>query len=103
MKDKNGNQDYPNRRLIRIGYEELRDYIIIYGESVIRKPPGINLFYRLGMVGWLEECRKLPRLQYNDNIEMTGTNTQDVAEMVRSNSREQVVNLLSNMILAIAG
>lgn len=86
-----------------MGYEELRDYVINYGESVIRKPPGINLFYRLGMVGWLEECRKLPRLQLSDNTEITGSKTQDLTEMLRSDSQEQVVNLLSNMILAIAG
>ena len=86
-----------------MGYEELRDYVINHGEAVFRKPPGINLFYRLGMVGWLEECRKLPRLQLSDNTEITESKAQDVTEMVRSESREQVVNLLSNMILAIAG
>lgn len=86
-----------------MGYEEIRDHVISYGESDIRTPPGINLFYRLGMIGWLEECRKLPRLQFNDKKEVIGDKTPDATEAIRSDSREQVVNLLSNMILTIAG
>ena len=53
MKDKNINQDYPSRKLICMGYEELRGYVINNGESILRKPAGINLFYRCGMFGWL--------------------------------------------------
>lgn len=36
-----------------MGYEELRGYVINNGESILRKPAGINLFYRCGMFGWL--------------------------------------------------
>lgn len=85
-----------------MGYEELRGHVINHGESVLRKPAGINLFYRCGMFGWLEECKKLTLLQQNCKTETTGVKKREPTETIRHDLREQVVNLLSNMILSSA-
>ncbi len=103
MKAPNISRDYPHMKLIRMGYEELRGHVINYGESVLRKPPGINLFYRLGMFGWLEECRKLALLQPDSEMETARGKNQESNEPILPDIREQVVNLLSNMILSISG
>ena len=102
MKAPNFNRDYPHMKLIRAGYEELRGHVIHYGESVLGKPSGINLFYRLGMFGWLEECRKLTLLTHESKMETAGVN-REFTEPIGPEIREQVVNLLSNMILSISG
>lgn len=102
MKNKNINPDYPNRKLIRLGYEEFREHVIGYGESVLRKPPGINLVYHRGMFGWLEGCGKINLLQHQGEMKITGDKKPEMAETIRYDLREQVVNLLSNMILAFA-
>ena len=103
MKGGNINREYPNRKLIRMGYEELRGHVINYGESVLRKPPGINLVYRLGMFGWLEGCRKLTLHQHRCELETIGANKRELNETIQPDLREQVVNLLSNMILCTTG
>ena len=103
MKIPNSDRDYPHRNLLRVGYEELRGSIINYGESALRKPPGINLFYRLGMFGWLEECGKLALLRHDCEMETTRVRKQEPTEPIGPDIREQVVNLLSNMILSTTG
>jgi hypothetical protein len=103
MKTLNIDRGYPHRNLIRVGYEELRGSVINYGESVLRKPPGINLFYRLGMFGWLEECGKLTLLRHDSEMETTRAGKQESTEPILPDIREQVVNLLSNMILSTTG
>ena len=103
MKDRTINRQYPNRKLIRIGYEELRGHVINYGEFVLRKPPGINLVYHLGMFGWLEECGKLTPRQHSCEMGTIGANKRELNETIQPDLREQVVNLLSNMILCTTG
>ena len=102
MKNRTINRDYPNRKLIRMGYEELREHVIRYGESVLRKPSGINLVYHRGMIGWLEGGRKLHLLQHQYEMETSGSKKKEMTETIRYDLREQVVNLLSNMILEFA-
>lgn len=103
MKAPNTNRDYPHMKLICVGYEELRGHVIGYGESVLGKPSGINLFYRLGMFGWLEECRKLTLLSHEGKMETVGIKNRESTEPIGPDIREQVVNLLSNMILSVSG
>jgi len=52
--------------------------------------------------GWLEECKKLTLLQQNCKTETTGAKKREPTETIRHDLREQVVNLLSNMILSSA-
>ena len=103
MKAPSINRDCPHMKLIRAGYEGLRGHVIDYGESVLGKPSGINLFYRLGMFGWLEECRKLTLLSHDSEMETAGAGSRGFTEPIGPDIREQVVNLLSNMILSISG
>jgi hypothetical protein len=95
----NTNQVYPERNLIHAGYEELREHVLCHGETGIGKPMGIGVFFRLGMFGWLEECRKLTILLKDRKKVVNGVRQQNVTEIVLSDIRDQVVNLLSNMIL----
>lgn len=84
-----------------MGYEELREYVLKEGNIGLGRPLGLSLFFRKGMAGWLEACRKLTIP--HDSHGTVEPEKSKATETVFLDLRDQVVNLLSTMILSTAG